>query len=76
MVVLPFAAYDRKIYGTMAKANPDITVVQSWMGYVLKSGANSAGPIKKFRLVVGKGPADNLVSFCMSGAKKISATQF
>jgi Domain of unknown function (DUF4424) len=73
----PFlAAYDRKMYGTLAKANPDITVVQSWMGYVLKSGANWAGPIKKFRLVVDKGRADNLVSFCMSGAKKISPTQF
>lgn len=73
----PFlAAYDRRIYGNGKVPNPDITVVQSWFGYVLKSGANWKGPIKNFRLVVDKGRPENLVSFCMEGVKKISATQF
>jgi hypothetical protein len=47
-----------------------------WLGYVLKSGSNWKGPIKDFRLVVDKGKADSLVSFCAEGVKKISPTQF
>lgn len=49
---------------------------ESWISYVLKPGANWKGPIKDFRLVVDKGKADNLVSFCGSGVRKISPTQF
>jgi len=49
---------------------------ETWIGYILSSGANWRGPIKDFRLVVDKGRADNLVSFCMTGVKKISPTQF
>lgn len=49
---------------------------ETWIGYVLKSGANWAGPIKDFRLVVDKGEPGNLVSFCMDGVKKVSPTQF
>lgn len=44
--------------------------------YVLKTGANWAGPIKNFRLVIDKGEASNLVSFCGTGVRKIGATQF
>jgi hypothetical protein len=47
-----------------------------WLDYVLKSGANWKGPIKDFRLVIDKGSANNLLSFCMDGVKKIGATQF
>jgi hypothetical protein len=50
--------------------------IEHWLDYVLKSGANWKGPIKDFRLVVDKGKADNLVSFCMEGVKKIGPTQF
>jgi hypothetical protein len=46
------------------------------ISYVLKTGANWAGPIKKFRLFVDKGRADRIVSFCGEGVKKISATGF
>ena len=35
-----------------------------------------AGPIGNFRLVVDKGDANNLVSFCSDGVKKIGPTQF
>ena len=46
------------------------------INYILSSGANWFGPIKDFRLVVDKGKADSIVSFCMDGVKKISATRF
>jgi hypothetical protein len=46
------------------------------IGYILKTGANWSGPIKDFRLVIDKGEASNLVSFCGTGIKKIGATQF
>jgi uncharacterized protein DUF4424 len=44
--------------------------------YILSTGANWAGPIKEFRLVVDKGEADNLVSFCGDDVKKVSPTRF
>lgn len=44
--------------------------------YILKTGANWSGPIQNFQLIVDKGAADNLVSFCGSNVKKISPTQF
>jgi hypothetical protein len=50
--------------------------VEHWLDYVLKPGANWRGPIKDFRMVVDKGKAGNLVSFCADGVRKISATRF
>lgn len=49
---------------------------ETWLGYVLSSGANWHGPIRNFRLVVDKGEPGHLVSICMDGVKKISPTQF
>ena len=46
------------------------------ISYVLATGANWAGPIGDFRLVVDKGAPDSLVSFCADGVRKISPTQF
>lgn len=46
------------------------------IAYVLKTGGNWAKPIGDFRLVVDKGSAANLVSFCASGVKKIGPTRF
>src|SRR5215471_19838025 len=46
------------------------------ISYVLKTGANWAGPIKNFHLVVDKGQPDRIVSFCGDGVKKISPTAF
>jgi Domain of unknown function (DUF4424) len=43
--------------------------------YVLKTGANWSGPIKDFRLVVDKGAADSLVSFCGDDVKPLGETQ-
>ena len=35
--------------------------------YILRTGANWAGPIRDFRLIVDKGDAGSLVSFCGEG---------
>jgi hypothetical protein len=63
-----------KIAGT-ADANP-ANVQERRISYILKTGANWAGPIRSFRLLVDKGKPDSLVSFCANGLKKISPTQF
>lgn len=49
---------------------------ETWLDYVLITGANWSGPIRDFRLVVDKGSPDNLVSFCAEGVRRISPTQF
>jgi len=50
--------------------------VEHRIEYILKTGANWAGPIKQFRVVVDKGKATNIVSFCADGVQKIGPTQF
>ncbi|WPP03501.1 DUF4424 domain-containing protein [Methylocella tundrae] len=62
----------------LAGADPANTakVQERRISYVLKTGANWAGPIKNFRLVVDKGKPDRLVSFCFDNVKKISPTAF
>ena len=65
---------DEDLLATLAKAKS--TLSQCSIDYVLKTGANWAGPIKNFRLVVEKGSPDNLVSFCGQGVKRIGPTQF
>ena len=55
---------------------PTNLIPESQLEYVLVTGANWAGPIKDFRLVVDKGEPDSLVSFCATGVKKIGPTQF
>jgi hypothetical protein len=52
------------------------TLMERRMGYILSTGANWAGPIGDFRLVVDKGSERNLVSFCGQNVKKISGTSF
>ena len=49
---------------------------EKWIEYILTTGANWAGPIGEFRLVVDKGAPGNLVSFCGEDVNKISSTQF
>ena len=46
------------------------------ISYRLSTGANWAGPIGHFRLVVDKGDPASLVSFCGEGAKQIGPTRF
>lgn len=49
---------------------------ETWVEYILTTGANWAEPIGEFRLVVDKGSSRNLMSFCGEGVRKISSTRF
>ncbi len=51
-------------------------LTEIWVDYILTTGANWAEPIGDFRLVVDKGEADNLVSFCGTDVRKIGPTTF
>jgi len=45
------------------------------ISYVLKTGANWAGPIKDFRLTIDKQKPDRLLSFCPGQGRAISPTR-
>lgn len=51
-------------------------LTETWVDYILTTGANWAEPIGDFRLVVDKGSPRNLVSFCGEGVRKTGATTF
>jgi hypothetical protein len=53
-----------------------LSLSETWVDYILTTGANWAEPIGDFRLVVDKGRSRNLVSFCGEGVRRISSTQF
>lgn len=57
-------------------AGEDLMTRDLWLSYILTSGANWAGPIKKFTLTVDKKSTDSQVSFCESNVVKISPTRF
>ena len=58
-------------------ASPEYPILpEQRVSYILTTGANWRAPIGDFRLVVDKGEAENLVSFCGSGVRKISPTRF
>jgi hypothetical protein len=59
-----------------SKCESYIPYDEARIDFLLKAGVNWTGPIKDFRLVVNKGAADNLVSFCRDGVRKISPTEF
>jgi hypothetical protein len=73
---------DRAFLGAAQRVQSANRRKEGWLlqeeriAYILKTGANWAGPIREFRLVVDKGAPDNLVSFCGEGVKKIAPTQF
>lgn len=72
---------DKAFLDAVAKLDADArrrngAAVESRVSYVLTTGANWAGPIGDFRLVVDKGRPDRLVSFCGEGVRRISPTQF
>jgi Domain of unknown function (DUF4424) len=67
------SAVDRAMVAKKAEYAP---FTEERINYVLKTGANWAGPIGAFRLVVDKGEPDNLVSFCGDGVAKVGATKF
>jgi hypothetical protein len=67
----------RAVDGVAGAAKANIAQLQERrISYVLTTGANWAGPIRNFRLVVDKGKGDWLTSFCADNVKKISPTAF
>ncbi|HYI64386.1 MAG TPA: DUF4424 domain-containing protein [Allosphingosinicella sp.] len=52
------------------------TIAETWLSYILTTGANWGAPIGDFRLVVDKGAPENLVSFCGEGVRRIGPTRF
>jgi len=53
-----------------------LTLSETWVDYVLITGANWARPIGDFRLTVDKGASGNLVSFCGQGVRRTGGTTF
>ncbi|APG63185.1 hypothetical protein LPB140_10735 [Sphingorhabdus lutea] len=72
------AGFDKKMAQHRKNNDEEYAIFynETWLSYILKSGANWRGPIKNFHLVVDKGDKNNLLSLCMDGIKKISPTQF
>jgi hypothetical protein len=68
------AGFDRRQGSALVGERP--FYMEHWISYILSSGRNWRGPIGDFRLVVDKGKAENIVSFCMDGVRKISPTRF
>ena len=69
-------AYDRKRNLPNGQSNENLMTVESWLSYVLKTGANWKGPIKRFHLIVEKKYPDTLVSLCMPGIKRTAPNRF
>lgn len=68
---------DRDFIAAAARKRAEgLYLTETWVNYVLTTGANWSGPIRDFRLVVDKGSEDRLVSFCGEGVRKIGPTQF
>jgi hypothetical protein len=61
---------------TMKPGDDEAQLFEQRIEYILSSGANWKKPIGDFRMVVDKGDAANIVSFCADGVHKISPTQF
>lgn len=50
--------------------------VENWISYVLTTGANWQGPIRRFKLTIDKGRTQDYVSFCGEGVRKTGPTTF
>jgi hypothetical protein len=71
----PFRSAVQALYRQANAPNAKIGAFEEYLSYVITSGANWAGPIGTFRLVIDKGDT-TLVSFCGDGVRKIGPTTF
>jgi len=69
-----FIAAAERLAGQSGGGTPWLS--ESWLSYILTTGANWRSPIGDFRLVVDKGDPRTLVSFCGQGVRRISPTRF
>ena len=65
----------QSLYRKANASNAKVGAFEEYLSYVITSGANWAGPIGTFRLVIDKGDT-TLVSFCGDGVRKIGPTTF
>jgi hypothetical protein len=72
----PFTSAAQALYRKSTAHDSKVRAAEEYLSYVITSGANWAGPIGTFRLVVDKGDPQTLVSFCGDGVKKIGPTTF
>jgi hypothetical protein len=56
----------------LAGSSNNSSVQERRINYILSTGANWAGPIKSFKLVIDPGGADRLASLCTLGMKATS----
>jgi Domain of unknown function (DUF4424) len=70
-----FTSAVQSLYRKANAPNAKIGTFEEYLSYVITSGANWAGPIGTFHLVVDKGDT-TLVSFCGDGVRKIGPTTF
>lgn len=68
--------YDRRRYTADGGRIETVMPVETWLSYVLATGANWKGPIKRFKLTVDKPGPQVLVSLCMDGLTRVSPTRF
>jgi len=71
-----YVASAKRAQGVNASGDAAHPFFEKRIAYVLKTGANWAGPIGDFHLTVDKGAPDSLVSFCADGVKKTGPTLF
>jgi hypothetical protein len=72
----PFTSAVQSLHRKANAPNSKLGAFEEYLSYVIASGANWAGPIGSFRLIVDKGDPLTLVSFCGDGVKKIGPTTF
>lgn len=68
--------YDRRRYTADGGLNDAVMPVETWLSYLLATGANWKGPIKRFKLTIDKPGPQVLVSLCMDGLTRVSPTRF
>jgi hypothetical protein len=69
-------AFERAARETMQRSGGPEYVQERRLAYVLRTGANWAGPIGRFHLTVDKGAPQNLVSLCAPDIRRTSDTRF
>ncbi|MBI3437386.1 MAG: DUF4424 domain-containing protein [Proteobacteria bacterium] len=70
------ATFERAARQTMQRYGGAEFVQERRLSYVLRTGANWAGPIGRFHLTVDKGAAQNLVSLCAPDIRHTTGTLF
>lgn len=74
-----FCLKDPSIFKAWKKYNASLheaDVGQNFVGYILKTGANWAAPIAEFNLTIKKENAQQYVSTCFDGLKKVGSLEF